>query len=70
MKEYTFLHNFANEGTKSGEIRDFSPESIITMFYQGSRAVVDLILDSYMASDRDELIEKGFQIIWNGLTKE
>jgi hypothetical protein len=39
MKEYIFLHNFANEGIKSGEIRDFSPELIITMFYQGRRGL-------------------------------
>jgi AcrR family transcriptional regulator len=70
MKEYIFLHNFVNEGIKSGAIRDFSPELTITMFYQGSRAVVGLILDSNVPSERDELIEKGFQIIWNGLTKE
>ena len=70
MKEYEFLHNFVKEGIKSGEIKDFSPELTITMFYQGSRAVVGLMLDSEVASERDELIEKGFQIIWNGLTKE
>jgi AcrR family transcriptional regulator len=70
MKEYFFLHNFVNEGIKSGEIKNFSPELTITMFYQGSRAVVGLILDSNVASDKDELVEKGFQIIWNGLIKE
>jgi AcrR family transcriptional regulator len=70
MKDYFFLHNFVNEGIKSGEIRDFSPELTITMFHRGSRAVVGLILDSNVPSDRDELIEKGFQMIWNGLTKE
>jgi hypothetical protein len=58
MKEYIFLHNFVNEGIKSGEVRDFSPELTITMFYQVSRVVVGLILDSNVPSDRDELLEK------------
>lgn len=70
MKEYIFLHNLVNEGIKTGEIKDFSPELTIAMFYQGSRAVVGLILDSNMALDKDKLIEKGFQIIWNGLTNK
>jgi hypothetical protein len=61
MKEYVFLHNFVNEGIKSGEIKDFSPELTITMFYQGSRAVVGLILDLNMASDRSELVENDFK---------
>lgn len=70
MKEYIFLHNLVNEGIKTGEIKDFSPELTIAMFYQGSRAVVSLILDSNVALDKDKLIEKGFQIIWNGLTNK
>jgi AcrR family transcriptional regulator len=70
MKEYEFLHNFVKEGIKSGEIKDFSPELIITMFYHSSRAVVGLMLESEVVYEREELIEKGFQIIWNGLTKE
>ena len=70
MKEYIFLHNLVNEGIKTGEIKDFSPELTIAMFYQGSRTVVSLILDSNVALDKDKLIEKGFQIIWNGLTNK
>ena len=70
MKEYEFLHNLVKEGIKSGDIKDFSPELIITMFYHSSRAVVGLMLESEVVSEREELIEKGFQIIWNGLTKE
>jgi len=70
MKEYIFLHNLVNEGIKTGEIKDFSPELTIAMFYQGSRAVVSLTLDSNVALDKDKLIEKGFQIIWNGLTNK
>jgi len=70
MKEYIFLHNLVNEGIKTGEIKDFSPELTIAMFYQGSRTVVSLILDSNVTLDKDRLIEKGFQIIWNGLTNK
>lgn len=66
MKEYVFLHKLVNEGIKSGNIKDFSPELSISMFYQGSRAVVNLILDSD-PSHENKLIEDGFQIIWKGL---
>jgi AcrR family transcriptional regulator len=69
MKEYVFLHDLVNEGIKSGEIKDYSPELTITIFYQGSRAVVNLILDSNTNSETNNLIENGFQIIWNGLIK-
>ena len=67
MKEYVFLRNLVNEGIKTGEIKDFSPELTISMFYQGSRAVVNLILNSDPSQNENELIEDGFQIIWRGL---
>jgi AcrR family transcriptional regulator len=69
MKEYIFLHNLVNEGIKTGEIKDFSPELTIAMFYQSGRAVVNLILNSNLSKDKNELIENGFQIIWRGLSK-
>jgi AcrR family transcriptional regulator len=70
MKEYIFLHDFVKEGINTGEIRDFPEELIISMFYQGSRTVVALILNSDSAPDKNELIENGFQIIWEGLAKQ
>jgi len=70
MKEYVFLHKLVNEGIKTGEIRDFSAELTISMFYQGSRAVVNLILDSDPSLDENKIIEDGFQIIWRGLSKK
>ncbi len=70
MKEFVFLHKLVTEGIKTGEIQEFSPELTISMFYQGSRAVVNLILNSDVPKDKDELIENGFQIIWRGLTKK
>jgi AcrR family transcriptional regulator len=69
MKEYVFLHDFVNEGIKTGVIRDFSSELTIAMFYQASRTVVNLILDSDLSQDKNKFIEDGFQIIWNGLVK-
>jgi len=69
MKEYVFLHKLVDEGIKAGEIRDFSAELTIAMFYQGSRAVVNLILDSDSSQDENKSIEDGFQIIWRGLAK-
>ena len=69
MKEYVFLHDLVNEGIKTGEIRDFSAELTIAMFYQASRTVVNLILDSDSSQDKNKFIEDGFQIIWRGLAK-
>jgi len=70
MKEYVFLHKLVDEGIKAGEIRDFSTELTIAMFYQGSRAVVNLILDSDPSLDENKITEDGFQIIWRGLAKK
>lgn len=69
MKEYIFLHDLVNEGIKTGEIREFSEELVIAMFYQSSRTVVNLILDSNLSQDKNKFIEDGFQIIWSGLAK-
>lgn len=69
VKEFVFLHKLVNEGIKTGEIQESSPELTISMFYQGSRVVVNLILNSDLLKDENELIENGFQIIWRGLTK-
>jgi len=67
MKEYLFLHDLVNEGIKTEEIRDFPEDLTISMFYQGSRTVVNLILDSNQLQDKNKFIEDGFQIIWKGL---
>lgn len=69
MKEYVFLHDLVNEGIKTGVIRDFSEELVISMFYQASRTVVNLILDLDSSQDENKFLEDGFQIIWKGLAK-
>lgn len=69
MKEYIFLHDLVNEGIKTGEIREFPEELVIAMFYQSSRTVVNLILDSNLSQGKNKFIEDGFQIIWSGLAK-
>ena len=69
MKEYVFLHDLVNQGIKTGVIRDFSAELTIAMFYQASRAVVNLILDSDSSQNENKFIGDGFQIIWEGLAK-
>ena len=69
MKEYVFLHNFVDEGIKTGEVRDFPAELVMAMFYQGSREVVNLILDSDSSLDKHKIIADGFQILWRGLAK-
>lgn len=69
MKEYVFLHDLVKEGIANGEIRDFSEELTISMFYQASRTVVNFILDSDSSLNENMIIEDGFQIIWRGLAK-
>ncbi|WP_269848650.1 TetR/AcrR family transcriptional regulator [Methanosarcina horonobensis] len=69
-KEYVFLHDLVKEGIANGEIRDFSEELTISMFYQASRTVVNFILDSDSSLDENKVLEDGFQIIWRGLAKE
>lgn len=67
MKEYVFLHKLVDEGINAGEIRDFSAELTIAMFYQSSRTVVNFILDSDSSLDENKVLDDGFQIIWRGL---
>ncbi|WP_226990723.1 hypothetical protein [Methanosarcina acetivorans] len=69
MKEYVFLHKLVDEGIKTGEIKDFSAELIIAMFYQASRTVVNFIFDSDSSLDKNKTMEDGFQIVWRGLAK-
>ena len=69
MKEYVFLHDLVKEGIVTGEIRDYSEELVIAMFYQASRTVVNFILDSE-PHNKNKVIEDGFQIVWSGLAKK
>lgn len=69
MKEYIFLHDLVKEGIADGDIRDFSEELVIAMFYQSSRTVVNCILD-FEPHDKNKVIEDGFQIVWEGLKKK
>ncbi|AKB27051.1 Transcriptional regulator, TetR family [Methanosarcina siciliae T4/M] len=68
-KEYVFLSDLVKEGITNGDIKDYSVELITSMFYQSSRAVVNLILD-YEPEDKDKVIEDGFQVVWEGLVKK
>lgn len=69
MKEYVFLHDLVKEGIENGEIGDYSEELVIAMFYQSSRTVVNLLIDS-QPKDKDKVIEDGFQIVWEGLARK
>lgn len=68
-KEYVFLFDLVKEGISDGDIRDYSVELVASMFYQSSRTVVNLILES-KPPNKDEVIEDGFQVIWEGLAKK
>lgn len=69
IKEYVFLHDLVKEGIENGEIGDYSEELVIAMFYQSSRTVVNLLIDS-QPKDKDKVIEDGFQIVWEGLARK
>ena len=68
MKEYIFLNELVQEGIASGVLKDYTPELTMTIFFHGTKALVNLILDPNVSLDTEELIENGFRIIWNGLT--
>ncbi len=70
MKEYEFMRALAEEGFGNGETGNYSMELAMMIFYQSSRAVVSLILDSGSLQDMDEIIEEGFKILWKGLAPE
>ena len=70
MKEYEFIRILVEEGLGNRKKEDCSIELAKMIFYQSSRAVVNLILDSSRFEDMDEIIEEGFQILWRGLAPE
>lgn len=67
-KEYVFLNDLVKEGITNGDIKDYSVELVTSMFYQSSRTVVNLILESE-PPNKDAIIEEGFQVILKGLAK-
>ncbi|AKB25047.1 Transcriptional regulator, TetR family [Methanosarcina sp. MTP4] len=70
MKEYESIRALAEEGFRNGKTGNYSMELAMMIFYQSSRAVVSLVLDSRSSLDMDEIIEEGFQILWKGLAPE
>jgi hypothetical protein len=69
MNEYVFLHDLVNQEIKTGVISDFSAKLTIAIFYQASRVVMNLILDSDSSQNKNKFTEDGFQIIWKGLAE-
>ncbi|MBP1909486.1 TetR/AcrR family transcriptional regulator [Methanolobus bombayensis] len=69
MEEYVFFHDLAMEGLANGELGDYPPEMITSMFYQSSRTIVDYILYSE-PQDKNKAIEDGFQVVWQGVSKK
>ncbi|WP_340817703.1 TetR/AcrR family transcriptional regulator [Methanolobus sp. WCC4] len=69
MEEYVFFHDLVAEGLANGELGDYPPEMITSMFYQSSRTIVDYILYSE-PKDRNKAIEDGFKVVWEGLARK
>lgn len=67
MKEYEFIRNLVEDGFKNSKISADSMELNMAIFYQSSRAVVELILSTNSHDKMDEIIENGFQLIWRGM---
>ncbi|WAI01547.1 TetR/AcrR family transcriptional regulator [Methanogenium organophilum] len=67
-KEYVFLNELVKEGITNEDLRDYPIILVTSMLYQSNRTVVNLILES-KPQNTDEIIEDGFQIIWDGLAK-
>ncbi|MBP1909207.1 TetR/AcrR family transcriptional regulator [Methanolobus bombayensis] len=66
MDEYLFYSDLVKEKITNVDIMEHSVNMVKSMFYQSSRVVVNLILNSE-PQDRDKIIEYGFQVVWAGL---
>ncbi|MDK2947633.1 MAG: hypothetical protein PWQ63_793 [Methanolobus sp.] len=69
MEEYVFFHDLVMEGLENGELGDYPPGMITSMFYQSSRTIVEYILYSE-PQDKNKAIEDGFQVVWQGVAKK
>ncbi|WP_406655661.1 TetR/AcrR family transcriptional regulator [Methanolobus sp. ZRKC2] len=67
-KEYEFIRTLIEEGFGKG--KDYSMELNIAIFYQSSRAVVELILSTDRRENMDEIIEDGFRMLWEGMAPQ
>ncbi len=68
MKEYEFMLALVEEVFRNG--KDYSMELSMAIFYQSSRAIVELILNTSRQQSMDEIIEDGFQLLWRGMAPE
>ncbi|MFN2135143.1 MAG: TetR/AcrR family transcriptional regulator [Candidatus Promineifilaceae bacterium] len=55
------------KGRHSGAIKPYSVELVGGFFYQGIVAVMNLLRDEPDAARREQLINDGFDIFWNGI---
>lgn len=62
MKEYEFMLVLVENVFGKG--KDYSMELSMAIFYQSSRAVVELILNAGLQDNMDGIIEDGFQMLW------
>jgi AcrR family transcriptional regulator len=69
-KEYEFIRTLLEEGFQNANNKNYSVELSLAIFYQSSRAVVNLILNSDHQKDMNEIIEDGFQVLWMGMEPE
>ncbi|WP_406661625.1 TetR/AcrR family transcriptional regulator [Methanolobus sp. ZRKC3] len=69
-KEYEFIRTLIDEGFRSEKTKDHSMELTMAIFYQSSRAVVELILNTGRLENIDDIIEDGFQLLWRGMAPE
>lgn len=69
MKEYVFLHSLVEEGLKEGYIKELPSQLVIAMFYQNSRTLVEVISACGPSCNENKFIDDGFEIVWNGLSK-
>ncbi len=65
MKENEFMLDLVEN--IFGKDKAYSMELSMAIFYQSSRAVVELILNTGFQENMDEIIEDGFRMLWKGM---
>ncbi|MCD1293648.1 TetR family transcriptional regulator [Methanocella sp. CWC-04] len=70
MKNYLFLFEIFQEGTKNGILKDLDMRMTVNMLAHAGKSVIRLILDSSGSADADKLVDESFELIWGGISKK
>lgn len=67
-KNFTFLNFVIDDGIKRGMIKQTERSLVLEMLFSANAAVVRSIIQAGSIKDIDELINRSFDIVWDGLS--